>query len=331
MPQGSVLGPLLFLIYINDLESNIKSNIIFFADDTMLFSIVKDSGISAKELNQDLDIIHKWAHQWKLEFNPDPTKQATEVLFSCKKSNSIHPQILCNGTVVVKMSEQIHLGLVLNSKLSFEKHLNEKIIEANKNLGIIKHLSRFLPLRTLDQMFKVLVRSHLDYCDIIYHVPARQDQFGVTLSYLMEKVERIQYQAALAITGAWQGSNRSKLYDELGWESLSDRRWCRRILKLHKILCHHTPTYLKNKLSPLSTPLYSQNCSNKFHGIRCKKFRYMNSFFPDATCSWNNVISHFQNVPSLGTFKNHIISLIRPGKKVFSVFMALQVLDTSSS
>ena len=136
------------------------------------------------------------------EFNPDPTKQATEVLFSCKKSNSIHPQILFNGTVVVTMSEQKQSGLVLDSKLSFEKHLNEKIIKANKNLGIIKHLSRFLPLRTLDQMFKVLVRSHLNYCDIIYHVPSKQDQFGVTLSYLMEKVERIQYQAALAITGA---------------------------------------------------------------------------------------------------------------------------------
>ena len=205
------------------------------------------------------------------------------------------------------MSEQKLLGLVLDSKLSFEKHLNEKIIKANKNLGIIKHLSRFLPLRTLDQMFKVLVCSHLDYCDIIYHVPSKQDQFGATLSYLMEKVERIQYQAALAITGAWQGSNRSKLYDELGWKSLSDRRWCICILKLHEILCNQTPTYLKNKLSPLSTPLYYQNCS--------KTFRYMNSFFPDATSSWNNVISHFQNVPSLGTFKYHIISLIHPEKK----------------
>ena len=67
-------------------------------------------------------------------------------------------------------------------------------------------------------MYKALVRSHLDYCDIIYHIPSLQIQFGVTQSDLMEKVERIQYQAALAVTGAWQGSSRSKLYDELGWE-----------------------------------------------------------------------------------------------------------------
>ena len=72
-------------------------------------------------------------------------------------------------------------------------------------------------------MYKALVRSHLDYCDIIYHIPASNGQtnLGVTLNSLMEKVERTQYQAALAITGTWQGSNRSKLYEELGWETLS--------------------------------------------------------------------------------------------------------------
>ena len=312
VPQGSVLGPLLFLIYINDLERNIKSNIKFFADDTMLFSIVNDPEISANELNHDLDIIHKWAYEWKLEFNPDPTKQANEVLFSRKKSSPIHPQIVFNETVVGKMNEQKHLGLVLDSNLSFEKHLNEKIMKAKKNIGIIKHLSRFLPLKTLDQMYKALVRSHLDYCDIIYHIPSKQDQFGVTLNSLMEKVERIQYQAALAVTGAWQGSNRSKLYDELGWESLSDRRWCRRILQIHKIVSKKTPSYLRDKLPLQRRPLYSQHYSNTFHEIRCKTFRYMNSFFPDAITSWNNIITHFNDVPSVGILKNHIISLIRP-------------------
>ena len=89
VPQGSVLGPLLFLVYINDLESNINSNIKFFVDDTMLFSVVQDSVKSATDLNHDLDMISQWAHQWKMEFNPDPSNQATEVLFSCKKIGPI--------------------------------------------------------------------------------------------------------------------------------------------------------------------------------------------------------------------------------------------------
>ena len=74
VPQGSIFGPLLFLIYINDLEKNIKYNIKFFADDTMVFSIIKDPVISADDLNHDLDIIYQWAHQWKMEVNPDSTK-----------------------------------------------------------------------------------------------------------------------------------------------------------------------------------------------------------------------------------------------------------------
>ena len=146
VPQGSILGPLLFLIYTNDLEKNIKSNIKFFADDTMLFSIVNDPHISASELNHDLDVINKWAYQWKLEFNPDPLKQATEVLFSGKKNIFNHPQIFFNGIVVAKVKEQKHLGLILESNLSFSKHLSEKIKKAKQNLGIIKHLSKFLRL-----------------------------------------------------------------------------------------------------------------------------------------------------------------------------------------
>ena len=167
VPQGSVLGPLLFLIYINDLERNIKSNVNFFADDTMLFSI-NDPILSASELNLDLNVIN----QWKMEFNPDPNKQATELLFSCKRNSPNHPSLFFNGTVVPKVNEQKHLGFVLDSKLSFERHLNEKIIKAKKGIGIIKYLSKFLHLRTLDQMYKALIRSHLDYCDIIYHMPA---------------------------------------------------------------------------------------------------------------------------------------------------------------
>ena len=130
VPQGSVLGPLLFLIYINELERYTKSNITFFADDTMLFSIVKDPVISADDLNHDLDVICQWANQWKMEFNPDPSKQATEVLFSCKKGSSEHPHLTFNGTVIKKVNEQKHLGLIPDSGLSFKKHIDDKIKKA---------------------------------------------------------------------------------------------------------------------------------------------------------------------------------------------------------
>ena len=132
VPQGSILGPLLFLIYINDIERNIKSNIKFFADGTMLFSIVKDPLITANDLNHDLDLITKWAYQWKLEFNPDPSKQAVEIIFTCKKEKVVHPHLFFNGTKVDKLKEHEHLGLTLQSNLNFRKHITDKIKKAKQ-------------------------------------------------------------------------------------------------------------------------------------------------------------------------------------------------------
>ena len=93
VPQGSALGPLLFLIYINDLENGIVANVNFFADDTFLFSIVTNPTLSAFELNSDLKVIENWAYQWKMLVNPDPNKQAIGMLFSLKRVDQNHPPL----------------------------------------------------------------------------------------------------------------------------------------------------------------------------------------------------------------------------------------------
>ena len=189
----------------------------------MLFSIVKNPEISANDLNHDLDVIRQWAHQWKLEFNPDRTKQATEVLFSCKKSSPNHPQIMFNGTVVVKMNDQKHLGF----------------------------------------------------------------------------------------TGAWQGSCRPKFYEELGWESLSGRRWCRRILQIH------------NKLPRLCRALYRQGNSNTFHELKWKSLRYSSSFFPDAITSWKMLLHSLMIFHLYMSLKNICYLWFVERKKVFMLYMIL--------
>ena len=170
-------------------------------------------------------------------------------------------------------------------------------------------------------MYKALVRSHLDYCGVIYHIPSitHQPPLGRTLSSLMEKVERVQYQAALAITGAWQGSSHSKIYDELGWETLSDRRKYRRVLQIHKIINNNILSYLNEKLPPYCREMFSGSMCTTFHAIRCKSYICMNSFFPDAIASWNLFmeIFNYKVVPSLTLLKNDIISLIRPESKSF--------------
>ena len=92
----------------------------------MLFSVVEDPSTSANDLNHNLGVINQWAHQWKMQFNLDPTKQATEVLFSCKKRPVVHPPLIFNNVEVSRVNDHKHLGLILKPNLSFEKHLHEK-------------------------------------------------------------------------------------------------------------------------------------------------------------------------------------------------------------
>ena len=102
VPQGSILGPLLFLIYINDLADDLSSNVKLFADDTSLFSVVHDVNASARELNNDLKKINKWAFQWKMSFNPDPRKQDQEVIFSRKIKKLPRPSLVFNNNNVLQ-------------------------------------------------------------------------------------------------------------------------------------------------------------------------------------------------------------------------------------
>ena len=169
VPQGSVLGPLLFLVYINDLGNGIRSSIKFFADDISLFSIVKDPVTSADELNQDLQLISRCALQWKMSFNPDSTKPAEEIIFSHKQTRQIHLSLFFNNIEVRKVNDHKHLGLILDSKLTFANHISEKVSKALKGVGVIKYLSSYVPVKT--QIYKIYVRLHLDFCDVIYHTP----------------------------------------------------------------------------------------------------------------------------------------------------------------
>ena len=115
VPEGPILGPLLFLNYINDLPDNLNSLVKLFAEDTSLFSTVHDPTLSVKILNDDLSRISEWAHRWEMLFNPDITKQAQEVIFSRKNTKNDHPIVYFNEAPVVHTACQKHLGMHLKS------------------------------------------------------------------------------------------------------------------------------------------------------------------------------------------------------------------------
>ena len=123
VPQGSVLGPLLFLIYINDVPDSLSSNCKLFADDTFLFSVVPDVPISYSELNSSLEKRGECACKRKMSFDPDPSNPAQEVFFSGKLKTVPNPSITFDKNLLSICPVQKHLGLVLDSKLTFNEHI----------------------------------------------------------------------------------------------------------------------------------------------------------------------------------------------------------------
>ena len=234
--QGSILGPLLSLIYINDLPYGLSSNAKLFADDTSLFSVVHDINTSTIELKSDLKKINDWASQWKMTFNPYCSKQAQEIIFSRKLKKATHPPLLFNNNNVSQVNFQTHLGIILDVKLTFEEHLKNVFNKTNKMIELLKKLSNLLPGQVLVTIYKAFIRPHLDYGDVLYD-QAFNNSFHA-------KMEFIQYNACLAITGAIRGTSREKVYQELGLEALQLRHWYRKLCLFYTVFKNEHPKYL---------------------------------------------------------------------------------------
>ena len=241
-----------------------------------------------------------------MSFNPDSDKQAQEVIFSRKLKKVCHLPLCFNN--ISKMfqksqaSSQKHLRLTLDNRLPIDENLTNVSDKISKTIGLLRKLLNILPRPAFLTIYKCFIRLHLDYGDII------NDQ-AYNLSF-HQKLGSIQYNAALALTGAIRCSSREKLYQELGLESLQLRRRYRKLCCFYKIYNKQAQGYL-TELIPTRNEAYQ---ARHFANIPYLSFEhkfFKNTFFPSSILEWNKLDVSLRNSASYNVFKNSILKSIR--------------------
>ena len=197
-------------------------------------------------------------------------KQAQEVLFSNNVTKTNHPNIIFNGNTVQKSASQKHLGLILDAKLTFNEYTTSTLTTVNKLTSNLKKLYHYMPHDSLVTIYKSFIRPHLDYADVVFDKPS-----NATFS---NRIESAQHNAALAITGTIRGTSKERLYQELGFETMKERRWFQRLCCFYKILNNQTPGYLYSLRSPPNRH-YDTNKYSKIRQIFWRTKTFSNSFF----------------------------------------------------
>ncbi len=222
VPQGSIRGPLNFLIFINDIVQCIHSNIRLFADDTSIYIIVEDPVTSSLTLNADLSTIHQWSEAWLVRFNSSKTKTMT---FSRKQNRVQHPDLTMNGAVIDKVKEHKHLGFTFSDDAKWNIHISTCLDSAWQRIGILRSLKFRLSRSSLERMYFSFIRSLLEYGDVVW------DNCSIQLK---NDIEAVQTEAARIVSGATKLCNIARLYQYLTCESLSDRRKKHRLFQFYK-------------------------------------------------------------------------------------------------
>ena len=306
VPQGSRLGPILFILFINDIIDNLESTPHIFADDTTLIATAQDTSDTVDILNRDLKKVSHWAKKWKVTFNAGKTK---DLIFS-KSTHAFTPELTFNNTTVERVLTHKHLGVILTHNLSWDTHLNSIIKQVNLKLSMIFNV-RQLSRRTLDVMYKMHVRSCIDYCIQV---------FGPSLnSTQIDKLDKLQYRAARITTKAMKFTSKQKIFIDLGWESIEKRIEFLSLCLFHKIHIYETRPQIRECRPPINLyPNFTR--SNKFYSNYTEKNTdFCNSFFPKISKIWNELPFDLRNKDMI-EFKIELSQKLKPYKnKLYSI------------
>ena len=288
VPQGMVLGPILFLVYINDLPNCVQSPCRLFADDCIIYRNI-DNEADANTLQQDLDNLQKWEQTWLMAFHPEKcvTMRVTN------KRNTLDYTYKIRGHPLKLEDSTKYLGVNLHPKLSWSPHITATAHKADHTRAFLQRNMRSCPRNVRAKCYTTLVRPILEYSSPVWDPHLQKD------TDCLEKVQRRC--ARFAFQEFSRESSMSSMMHTLQWESLAERRAKAKVTMLYRIANNLVALPLNQYLKPSAT-------NTRGHDYRlfipyCRTNTLRHSFFPDAARLWNKLPTVSTVAPSLEAFR----------------------------
>lgn len=273
VPQGTVLGPLLFLVYINDLPESVKAKTRLFADDCLLYSVIRTAA-DAKALQDDLDKLQEWEEKWLMKFNPSKC----ETIRLTNKKKIVDYTYNIHGTNLKLVDEAKYLGLTIDSKLKWGPHTNKAVKKANSTLGFLRRNLRKAPEKLKAQAYQTYVRPTIEYAATIW---------GTTTNENQHRIEMVQRRAARFVKRQYDPRQSvTAMLNQLRWTTLADRRKKAKVTMVYKLF--------NNLIAIPAVPPYITLSARNTEALQlqqhhCRILSYQWSFFPSVVPLWNSL------------------------------------------
>ena len=308
-PQGSVLGPLLALMYLDGLRHKVTNEILLYADDTSIHAshTTEDIDTVQDSLQRDLNSIDEYAKQWAIQFNKSKTIQQT---FSHRARPTLPTLNFAGQNIPSNTETHKHLGVTFSKDLKFHQHVISILKKANIAMSPLYPVAKHLHRNTLSQIYTTYVRPHFDYCDIVFdgHITARDEQ----------RLERLQTRAARLVTGTPLRTSTDKLRQDLGWDTLKTRRKIHKLLFFHKLTntIHRQPEYIRQAL-PQTRITNTHRILRNYRTLTLPPNRttsFQRSFIPATTRLWNMLPGTLRSEASRKKFQEGVSNLFSTPK-----------------
>ena len=293
VPQGTVMGPILFLIYINDFADYIQhSTLRLFADDSIIYKEINNEN-DAKLLQSDLEAAGRWETDWLMHFHPDKCN----ILSITQKKNPINFLYKLHNHDLEKVQSAKYLGVTIQNNLKWDKHINSITNKANQSLGFLRRNLKINSSKAKDHAYKAIVRPKLEYSSSVWdpHTKCQKDQ-----------IEKVQRRAARFTTNRFHNtSSVSNMIHSLNWPSLEIRRTRARLIMFYKIIHQNVAIYPVNLLFPADPRTrYSSIYGYKIISTTTDQYKY--SFFPRTVSQWNLLPLNMQQADTVDSFKSMV-------------------------